>query len=205
MTTTTDLSNFGFREIKMVSELLNAWVSNGLPDDFEADGVVPMMNMDSGNVFLTNSDFQVAMMNGDTLESFYSSPDVGLEGFFDELVSQFNDMTTDDREWLRGIAEARGDEDQLMYTVSTSSGRIEVTMSLEQAKAASHQGSCDDDVLALSTVPAIAEQLAKIDPLLLRAELREFGAWDELELMDDAQNLQRLLWTLAGDIVEGND
>jgi hypothetical protein len=47
---------------------------------------------------------------------------------------------------------------------STSSGRIELKMTLDQARSASHQGQCDSDVRDLSKVPAIARQLAKIDP-----------------------------------------
>lgn len=84
--TTTDLSKFGSRERKMVEELLHAWRKQGLPEDFNDDQVVPMMNTNSGNVFLTNSDYQVAMMNGDALESFYSCPECGHEGFKDEMA-----------------------------------------------------------------------------------------------------------------------
>lgn len=83
--TTTDLSKFGHRERGMVEELLKAWRKQGLPEDFQDDAVVPMMNTHSGNVFLTNSDFQVAMMNGDKLESFYSCPECGWEGFKEEM------------------------------------------------------------------------------------------------------------------------
>jgi hypothetical protein len=83
--TTTDLGKFGFREIKMLSEILNSWVKDGLPDDFENDDVKPMMNMNSGYVFLTNSDCQVAMMNGDKLESFYSCSECGAEGFAEDI------------------------------------------------------------------------------------------------------------------------
>jgi hypothetical protein len=85
---------------------------------------------------------------------------------------------------------------------SSSSGRIELEMSLAEARAASHSGSCDDDVLALSKVPHIAEQLAAIDPELLKNELREYGAWDDDEIADHEQNLQRLVWIAAGDIVD---
>jgi hypothetical protein len=87
---------------------------------------------------------------------------------------------------------------------STSSGKIEIQMTLVQAKAASHQGQCDSDVRELSRVPAIARQLRKIDASLLTAELEEYGAWDSDELEDREQNLQRILWLAAGDIVDGN-
>jgi len=83
--TTTDFSKFGHREREMAEELLKAWREQGLPDDFDNDEVTVMMNFYSGNVFLTNSDCQVAMMNGDTLESFYTDFETGEEGFKDEL------------------------------------------------------------------------------------------------------------------------
>ena len=85
---------------------------------------------------------------------------------------------------------------------STSSGLIELEMTLEQANTASHSGSCDDDVKWLSQQPDIAKQLEAIDPKLLARELDEYGAWDDAELADHDQNLQRLVWIAAGDIVE---
>lgn len=83
---------------------------------------------------------------------------------------------------------------------SSSSGRIELQMTLKQARGATHIGRCDGDVLALSMQPNIARQLKKIDPATLRSELKEYGAWDSRELADHDQNLQRLLWLAAGDI-----
>lgn len=85
----------------------------------------------------------------------------------------------------------------------SSSGRIELAIEPEDAACGSHQGQCDEDVLALSRVPYIEEQLATIDPALLRDELREYGAWDDEQLADHEQNLQRLLWLACGDIVDG--
>jgi hypothetical protein len=80
------------------------------------------------------------------------------------------------------------------------SGRIELRMTMEQAESVSHSGQCDEDVLELSRVPEIREQLEKIDPETLSAELREYGAWDEEERKDHPQNLQRILWLAGGDI-----
>jgi len=79
--TTTDFSKFGYREREMAEELLKASREDGFPDDFNDDETQIMMNMYSGNVFFTNADCQVCMMNGDKLESFYSCPECGNEGF----------------------------------------------------------------------------------------------------------------------------
>ena len=81
---------------------------------------------------------------------------------------------------------------------------VEFQMTLEQAQSISHQGQCDSDVLALSRVPAIASQLEAINPESLRRELEEYGAWNENELSDHDQNLQRILWLAAGNIVDQN-
>ena len=83
--TTTDLSNFGYRELNILENTLKAWRENGLPDTFNNDEVIATMNQNSGNVFLTNSDYQVAMLNGDKLESFYFLSYAGAEGFADDL------------------------------------------------------------------------------------------------------------------------
>lgn len=105
--TTTDLSEFGYREIEIVRDLLDKWVNDSLPEDFEYDGVTVMFNTSSGNVFLTNSEYQVAMINPDTdkLESFYITPYEGREGFITDLVKEYEGMHPEDQEYIRDIVE----------------------------------------------------------------------------------------------------
>lgn len=98
--TTTDLAEFGFRELHEAGNLLKAYASNGL-DGFTHDEVRVMMNKNSGNVFLVNSEYQVAMMNGNKLELFYSCPNCGHEGFKEEI--NHNPEDADCREWLKSI------------------------------------------------------------------------------------------------------
>lgn len=93
------------REREKVRDILNAWGNHGLPDDFDDDGVKIGFNRHSGNVFLVNSEYQCCMVSDGKLESFYSSPYQGIEGFFDELVEQYSNMHHEDREWLRDIAK----------------------------------------------------------------------------------------------------
>lgn len=122
--TTTNLAEFGKRELAMAAELLNAY-SKGNYDCpyFMNDGVQVMMNKNSGNVFLINDECQVLMMNGNKLEGFYSSPYSGYEGFIDELIADWNeDWHKDDSEWLYELADDWGvlDElpEELTYLVS---------------------------------------------------------------------------------------
>ena len=79
-----------------------------------------------------------------------------------------------------------------------------ISMTKRQAQAMSHPGRCDDDVKEGMQIPAIKRQLKKIDPEKLRKELREYGAWDETDLIDHNANLMRILWIAAGNIVEEN-
>ena len=85
---------------------------------------------------------------------------------------------------------------------TTSSGRIEFQLAIEDAHCGSHQGSCDADIAELVKVPYIFEQLAAINPDLLRCELAEYGAWDDTELSNHDENLKRILWIACGDIAE---
>ena len=78
----------------------------------------------------------------------------------------------------------------------------ELTMSLGDARCASHQGQCIQDVQDLVKDAEIASQLDAIGPDMIRKELKEYGAWDEEELMDDESNRERFVWLAAGDIVE---
>lgn len=112
--TTTNLADFGFREIGMAADLLKNYANGGgFCPYFSGDGVQLMMNQNSGNVFLTDENFNVLMMNGDRLEGFYVSPYSGHEGFFDDLCSNLNDSWHDeDKEWLKQLAK---DLDKVEY------------------------------------------------------------------------------------------
>lgn len=94
-----------------------------------------------------------------------------------------------------------GTKDKTHFACS-GCGRVELSMTLEDAQSAAHQGKCDEDVKALSQRPDIAAQLAKIDPIVLMEVLGEYGAWEPSELSDHEANLQRILWSLACDITE---
>jgi len=86
-----------------------------------------------------------------------------------------------------------------MYAVFNS---FELQITKDQALCGSHQGSCDDDVEGLLSLPAIKRQFKKIPPEKIREELKEYGAWDEEELKDEKQNQARILWIACGNIRE---
>lgn len=83
-----------------------------------------------------------------------------------------------------------------------SHGFIELELDPEDAAIGYHSGQCDDDIAALRTVPYIAEQLERLDPDTVARSLRDWGAWDDGELVKHDDNLSRLLWLACADIVE---
>lgn len=87
----------------MAGNLLKAYASNGLEGFYHDEVRVMMMNKNSGNVFLTNSNYEVAMMNGDKLEMFYQCPECGHEGFKDELAH--NRDIAECQEWLKEVSK----------------------------------------------------------------------------------------------------
>lgn len=85
MCTTTNLEDFGKNNLNKLSKLIDAYINQGLPEDFEKDQVNIMMNTDSHSIFFTNSDFQTALLDHDgKLKRWYNCPQCGNEGFSDE-------------------------------------------------------------------------------------------------------------------------
>jgi hypothetical protein len=121
-TVTCDLGEFGYYEIKETAKLLTAWVDQGLPDDFHNDHVQVCMNNNSGFVFLTNADCQVAMMNGDNLESWYVCPECGHEGFLDDMPHEGN---AECRRYLQEIGATEEEEEEKGGGDNTEEGNTE--------------------------------------------------------------------------------
>jgi len=101
---TEDLGQFGSIELKEASKLILA-IDNGLPDDFYNDDIKIGFNKNSGYVFLTNSDLQVAMYDSesDELYSHYSTPYDGYEGSLEDLINEYDDMCKEDQEYVDNI------------------------------------------------------------------------------------------------------
>lgn len=111
---TENLADFGYREYEELKRILDAWFNgNGLPDDFDGDGVRPAFNRSSGNVFLVNDEYQVCVVTSDgTLESWYNTPYSGYEGTYEDLLYEVDDSwEEEDIEYLRDLAENRGDSE----------------------------------------------------------------------------------------------
>jgi hypothetical protein len=79
---------------------------------------------------------------------------------------------------------------------------VELSITKKNAEIGHHQGPCDDDIRFLRTLPSIQRELNKLDDENVRKELKDYGAWDETELANHNENLNRLLWIACGDIQE---
>ena len=87
---TRDLSKFSFREIGIAAELLTKysdrydfWASD---QDELAHGIAVEFNPKSGNVFLVDGDYRVAMVNDNgNLENWVDCSNCGREAFRSEL------------------------------------------------------------------------------------------------------------------------
>ena len=89
------------------------------------------------------------------------------------------------------------------HTWFSSSGRINLTFpTLEDAQYCAHQGDCLPEVQETVGLDWMAAQLARIDPDVLRSELGEYGAWGSDELVNHADNLERIVWLAANDVAD---
>ena len=79
---TNNLADFGSRELKMAAELLTAYHEKN-DTELLGDKIQIYMNRNSGCVFLSDEDCNVAMINSDTgqLEDWLTCPECGEEGF----------------------------------------------------------------------------------------------------------------------------
>lgn len=78
-----------------------------------------------------------------------------------------------------------------------------ITLPLDIVKNCSHSGQCDDDVKRSLELPEVKAEMSEIDPIQLKKELGEYGAWNEDELSNHQDNIERILWIAAGDIMDG--
>lgn len=81
-------------------------------------------------------------------------------------------------------------------------GRIELRVPQAVLDDVCHPGPNDAAVLVASQQADLRDQLENLNPLTVRSVLRDYGAWDEQELQDHKQNIQRLLWIAAWDLFD---
>jgi hypothetical protein len=97
---TYDMADFGSREMSMATDLMVAYRDQR--PDWLGDGVKVAMNKNSGCVFLSDEDYNTAMMNGDKLEMWLFTPYDGHQGFLSDLLDEYkpDDLNADDARYL---------------------------------------------------------------------------------------------------------
>lgn len=66
----------------------------------------------------------------------------------------------------------------------------------------SHQGQCYPDIQYWLKQPRIANQMSRISPEDAKNCLKGYGAWNDEELNNHEDNLERVLWIACNDAKE---
>jgi hypothetical protein len=104
MSYTENFSDFGARERGLLIDILTAWDQKGLPTGFWSEDVRPAFNTSSGNVFLVNADYQVAMLQDNHLQIWHTLPYSGQEGFESDLLElDFDSLNLCDQEYIANL------------------------------------------------------------------------------------------------------
>jgi hypothetical protein len=109
---TKDLYNFGSSNIAEASKLLTQIAENGYLEHFcNITGIELHYNTHSDKVFISNSKYEVAMLNSDgKLETFFACPTCGFEGFVQNILDD-GKMCCDDYLLDRGVIKYLKDLD----------------------------------------------------------------------------------------------
>lgn len=109
-----NLEYFGFREIGMAADLMNAYADGKAPRWFDDSGVAVEFNPCSGCVFLTNDECQVLVFDGTDLVGWHFLGYAGNEGTVEDLWYEYEhgDIDRRDYEELADILEMEGEDEK---------------------------------------------------------------------------------------------
>ena len=102
---TSDLADFGWRELSMAKDLLTALVERNNNKLLTDSGLRICMNPNSGYVFLSDLDHNTAMECDGELLDWINTPYEGREGFIADLMEEYSDMHPEDQEYMYSINE----------------------------------------------------------------------------------------------------
>ena len=91
MTVLTDLAKFGTSDLAEAGKLLTTLNTHQDDTKHLGDGVYVCLNTNSGFVFLSDEDYNVAMMSGHQLVDFHNCPNCGNEALAPYFRSEFAD------------------------------------------------------------------------------------------------------------------
>lgn len=108
---TTNLEDFGYAQLEELKDLITAMIRDGLPEDFDNDGVHAAFDTSFAYVFLTNADGEIAMLNSEgKLAHYYILRYENNEGFLEDLIADYEEGEIDERNYdeLAYILEQNG-------------------------------------------------------------------------------------------------
>jgi hypothetical protein len=102
-----DLSQLGYREIEKAGELLKAYAERR-PDGWNDNDVKLAYNSASGEVFLTNEDYQTLVLEDGRAVMWYFLNYHGNEGTIDDLIIDYDNgnIGAEDFEQLADLCDA---------------------------------------------------------------------------------------------------
>lgn len=83
---------------------------------------------------------------------------------------------------------------------TSSSGRIELQIPEEAIAQCTHSGQCDADV----EYWVDHVDFSRISTDIMQLELKEYGAWGDLQTVDRNTLQQRLVWIACGELADSN-
>ena len=89
-----------------------------------------------------------------------------------------------------------------VYIGQSSSGTIEFPLTGEQIHCICTSGSNDLASKMVSKDEQVAKWMERYSDEQLKSVILEYGAWDEEELTDRQQNIERIVWLLAWDVFD---
>jgi hypothetical protein len=104
---TKDLLHFGSEEKKTAGELLSVLGTENDKTHFLGDDVQLFLNDESGCVFLSDSDYNTAMLDDDgDLRDWHNCPVCGSEGFLEDLHDGEPASDEECQEWFDDLLES---------------------------------------------------------------------------------------------------
>lgn len=85
---------------------------------------------------------------------------------------------------------------------SSSCGRIELSMTLDQAESVSGPGDQDGNIQALLKQSDLQQQIDQYSDTLIASTLKEYGCWNDDDLQYSFNNTLRLVWIAGCELTE---
>lgn len=105
--TLDNLEDWPKEDLTTVIKMIELFRDGKYSKDFYPAEVTILKNPDLDVIYMTNADSYAAVYKDEELTTYYTSPCAGLEGTFEELSEQYEDMCEEDKEWFNEIKSAR--------------------------------------------------------------------------------------------------